>query len=168
MHMEYAELQTTTNFSFLRGGSHPEEIVEAAAALGYKAIAITDRNTLAGIVRAHVAARGKSIRFIPACRLDLLDGPSLLAYPMDRDAYSCLTSLLSVGNLRAEKGDCHLYKADVYRHAAGIRFIAIPPDALDGNFAFDDGFIATLEEYSQAFGSNLYLGASFLYSGDDQ
>lgn len=166
--MEYAELQTTTNFSFLRGGSHPEEIVEAAAALGYKAIAITDRNTLAGIVRAHVAARGKSIRFIPACRLDLLDGPSLLAYPMDRDAYSCLTSLLSVGNLRAEKGDCHLYKADVYRHAAGIRFIAIPPDALDGNFAFDDGFIATLEEYSQAFGSNLYLGASFLYSGDDQ
>src|SRR5690606_11603794 len=51
---------------------------------------------------------------------------------------------------------------------AGIRFIAIPPDALDGNFAFDDGFIATLEEYSQAFGSNLYLGASFLYSGDDQ
>lgn len=79
--MHYAELQVTSNFTFLRGGSHPEELVERAAELGYRAIAITDRNTLAGIVRAHVAARGKNIRFIPACRLDLLDGPSLLAYP---------------------------------------------------------------------------------------
>ena len=71
--LPYTELQVTTNFSFLRGASHPEELVEQAAAYGYKAIAVTDRNTLAGIVRAHVTAKEKGIRFIPACRLDLLD-----------------------------------------------------------------------------------------------
>ena len=86
--MEYSELQVTTNFSFLRGGSHPEEMVAQAALLGYKKIAVTDRNTLAGIVRAHVAARKTNITVIPACRLDLLDGPSLLAYPTTQAAYS--------------------------------------------------------------------------------
>src|ERR1700741_5432028 len=92
--MNYVELQVTSNFSFLQGGSHPEEIVEQALALGYKEIAITDRNTLAGIVRAHIAARGKEIRIIPACRLDLLDGSSLLAYPTNKDAYARLSALL--------------------------------------------------------------------------
>ncbi|HEU4607245.1 MAG TPA: PHP domain-containing protein, partial [Chitinophagaceae bacterium] len=106
--MQYTELQVTTNFSFLKGGSHPEEMVEQAVLLGYKEIAITDRNTLAGIVRAHIAARGKDIRIIPACRLDLLDGPALLAYPVNKEAYSRLSALLTKGNLRAEKGQCHL------------------------------------------------------------
>src|SRR6188508_238454 len=88
----YVELQVTTNFTFLRGGSHPEELVEQALALGYSEIAITDHNTLAGIVRAHAAARGKAIRIIPACRLDLLDGPGLLAYPTDKEAYARLSA----------------------------------------------------------------------------
>lgn len=166
--MEYVELQVTSNFSFLRGGSHSEEMVDRAVALGYRAIAISDRNTLAGIVRAHVAARGKPIRFIPACRLDLLDGPSLLAYPTDREAYSRLSSLLSEGNLRAEKGECHLYWKDVRHHAEGILFVAVPPSSLDRDFEFDSGFHAALEEYKEALGDNLYLGASILYSGDDQ
>jgi DNA polymerase III, alpha subunit len=82
--MSYAELQVTSNFSFLRGASHPEELVEQAAAYHYSAIAITDRNTLAGVVRAHVAAKAKGIKFITACCLDLLDGASLLAYPTDK------------------------------------------------------------------------------------
>src|SRR6185295_2173227 len=81
--MEYTELQVTSNFSFLRGASHPEELVVQAADYGYKSIAITDRNTFAGIVRAHVAARSNNIRLIVGCRLDLLDGPSLLAFPTD-------------------------------------------------------------------------------------
>ena len=81
--MSYTELQVTTNFSFLRGASHPEELVEHAAELGYTEIAITDRNTFAGIVRAHAAAKKKGIRIIPGCRLDLIDGHSLLAYPMN-------------------------------------------------------------------------------------
>src|ERR1700712_979811 len=115
--MIYTELQTTTNFSFLRGASHPEEMIEQAAEYGYKEIAITDRNSFAGIVRAHVAAKKKGIRIIPACRLDLLDGPSLLAYPTSQHAYTQLSALLTLGNLRAEKGQCHLYKADVYQYS---------------------------------------------------
>ncbi len=164
--MDYIELQVTSNFSFLRGGSHPEELVEQALLLGYKSIAITDRNTLAGIVRAHAAARGKDIRFIPACRLDLLDGPSLLAYPTDQASYSQLSALLTRGNLRAEKGECRLYRKDVYEHAAETKFIVLPP-ALNTGFCFGDDFIHALEEYREALGSNLYLGASFSYSGDD-
>jgi error-prone DNA polymerase len=165
--MDYAELQVTSNFTFLRGGSHPEEIVEWAAELGYKAVAITDRNTLAGIVRAHVAARGKNIRFIPACRLDLLNGPSLLAYPTTKSAYANLSALLTEGNLRAEKGDCHLYRADVYKYAAGIRFIVIPPTSLNSDFDFEPEFSKALEEYKEALGSSLYLAATFGYNGDD-
>src|SRR5579863_14375 len=95
----YSELQVTSNFSFLRGASHPEELVQQAAAYRHSAIALTDRNTLAGIVRAHAAAKKAGIRFIPGCRLDLLDGPSLLALPTDKDAYSRLSALLTVGNL---------------------------------------------------------------------
>ena len=165
--MSYAELQITTNFTFLRGGAHPEEMVEQALALGYKAIAITDRNTLAGIVRAYVAARGKDIRILPACRLDLLDGPSLLAYPTDRDAYAGLSALLSEGNLRAEKGDCHLYKADVYRHAKGIKFIVVPSADLNAAFEIAPQFKLALAEYKQAFGGDLYLGATRSYQAND-
>ncbi|HEV8270261.1 MAG TPA: PHP domain-containing protein, partial [Chitinophagaceae bacterium] len=86
--MNYSELHVTTNFSFLEGASHPEEFIEQAALYGYKEIAITDRNSFAGIVRAHAAASGKSIRLIPGCQLDLLDGASILAYPTNKDAYS--------------------------------------------------------------------------------
>ncbi|HAC23615.1 MAG TPA: error-prone DNA polymerase, partial [Cytophagales bacterium] len=113
----YSELQTTSNFTFLRGASHPEELVQRAAELGYEAIAITDRNTLAGIVRAHAAAKKHGIRFIPACRVDVQDGPSLLAYPTNIHAYARLSHLLTVGNLRTEKGKCELFRADVYAHA---------------------------------------------------
>lgn len=165
--MEYIELQVTSNFSFLRGASHPDEMVEQAAAYGYKAIAITDRNTLAGIVRAHAAAKAKGIRIIPACRLDLLDGPSLLAYPTDKAAYSRLSSLLTKGNLRAEKGDCHLYKKDVFEHAEGIIFIVIPPDHLNTKFDFDLSFKNALNEYSTALGDRLYIAITRSYLGDD-
>ena len=165
--MSYTELQVTTNFSFLRGGSHPEEMVEQAVALGYKEIAITDHNTLAGIVRAHAAAKVKGIHIIPACRLDLLDGPSLLAYPTSRQAYARLSGLLTVGNMRTEKGQCHLKKADVYSHAVGIKFIAIPPDGLNAHFELEPAFKAALGEYRQAFGTDLYLGTIRTYQGDD-
>jgi error-prone DNA polymerase len=165
--MSYTELQITTNFSFLRGGSHPEEIVEQAITLGYKEIAITDHNTLAGIVRAHIAARDKNIRIIPACRLDLLDGASLLAYPTDKEAYARLSALLSEGNLRTEKGQCHLRKADVFRYAKGIKFIVIPPSVLNLNYEFEPEFAAELQQYKQALGSQLYLGIIRSYQAYD-
>ena len=96
--MNYTELQVTTNFSFLRGASHPEEMVEHAAALGYQQIAITDSNRFAGIVRAYAAAKKTGMKIIVGCRLDLLDGLSLLAYPTNVKAYSQLCNLLTLGN----------------------------------------------------------------------
>ncbi len=165
--MQYTELQVTSNFSFLRGASHPEEMVEHAAALGYSTIAITDHNTFAGIVRAHSAAKKLGIRLIVGCMLNLLDGSSLLAYPASRNAYAQLCNLLTLGNRRAEKGDCHLYKADVFKHAAGIKFIALPPVTLNEWFDFEPSFTSTLQEYKNAFGNDLYIAASRRYNGDD-
>ncbi|HTH57767.1 MAG TPA: error-prone DNA polymerase [Cyclobacteriaceae bacterium] len=165
--MDYTELQVTTNFSFLRGASHPEELVERAAELGYKKIAITDRNTFAGIVRAHVAAKSLDIKIIPACRLDLMDGPSLLAYPTNLAAYSRLSNLLTVGNLRTEKGKCDLYKADVFQYAQGSKFIVIPPASLNEAFDFDNSFKKSLKEYQEALKGQLYIAAVRLYNGDD-
>jgi error-prone DNA polymerase len=165
--VRYIELQTTTNFSFLRGASHPEELVVWAAELGYDTIAITDRNTLAGVVRAHAAGRKHDVRVIPGCRLDLLDGPSLLAYPMSGEGWFNLCTLLSLGNGRAEKGDCHLYQEDVFAHSSGLQFILLPPEALDADFQFDKSFVAALVAYRSAFGAQLSLAATRRYNGDD-
>lgn len=165
--MKYTELQVTTNFSFLRGGSHPEEIVKQALELGYTEIAITDHNTLAGIVRAYSATKGKAIRIIPACRLNLLDGHSLLAYPTTKEAYGRLSGLLTMGNRRAEKGKCNLYKADVYRSSEGIKFVMIPPSSLTPSFDIEPEFVAALKEYKLHFGSELYLGAVRSYQAND-
>ncbi|MEJ7768421.1 MAG: error-prone DNA polymerase [Chitinophagaceae bacterium] len=165
--MTYTELQATTNFSFLQGASHPDELVEQAAFYGYQQLAITDRNSFAGIVRAHVAAKAKGIRIITGCRLDLLDGPSLLAYPTNREAYSQLSSCLTLGNLRAEKGECHLYKADVFQYANGVKFILLPPPVLNEVFEFDAGFKKVVKEFRQVLGTDLYLAASRTYCGND-
>jgi error-prone DNA polymerase len=164
----YTELQVTSNFTFLRGGSHPEELVGQAAALGYQRLAITDRNTLAGIVRAHAAARKAGIHLIPACRLDLMGGPSLLAYPTTKEAYSSLSGLLSKGNLRTEKGKCELYREDVYACREAMKWIAIPPRILNGQFELEATFERQLREYKEAFGMDLYVAASRSYQGDDQ
>jgi len=166
--MVYTELQVTSNFSFLRGASHPEEMVVQAKIYGYNKIAITDRNTLAGIVRAHSAAKKHGIGFIPGCRLDLLDGYSLLAYPTDKAAYGRLSALLTEGNLRTEKGKCELYKSDVYKYAKGIKFIALPPDELSNTtFDFAPAFCQTLKEYRAVLGTELYLAVARSYQGDD-
>ena len=165
--MSYTELQITTNFTFLRGGSHPEEMVNQALALDYSDIAITDHNTLAGIVRAYTATKGKNIRIIPACRLNLLDGPSLLAYPTNKEAYSRLSGLLTIGNLRAEKGDCFLYKRDVFEHASGMKFIMVPPNSLNEFFDVEEEFKLALKEYKHYLGNDLYLGAVRSYQAND-
>ena len=165
--MKYVELQVTSNFSFRRGGSHPEELVDLAADLGYEAIAITDRNTFAGIVRAYAVAKERGIRFIPACRIDLLDGPSLLAYPRDKDAYCRLSALLTRGNLRSgEKGKCHLYKKDVYEFATGSFFIIVPPAQINEDFEFELVFKNSVREY-RANLPDLYMAATRYYTGDD-
>ena len=165
--MSYAELQITTNFSFLRGASHPEELVAHAATLNYTEIAITDRNTYAGLVRAHAAAKKKCIRIIPGVRLDLIDGPSLLAYPKNIHGYSSLSNLLTHGNLRTEKGKCDLYKENVFECAGNVVFIVIPPSSLNNLFDFDESFKTLLHEYRRHFSKDLYIAATRYYMGDD-
>src|ERR1044072_6574638 len=112
----YAELDVTTNFTFLRGGSHPEELVATAKALGLDAIAVTDRNTLAGVVRGHLAAKQAGIKCIVGVRLDFQDAPSLLVSPRDRPSYGRLCRLLTLGQRQAAKGECTLYLDDVADH----------------------------------------------------
>ncbi len=155
----YAELQVTSNFSFLRGASHPDELVLTAATLGHQAIAITDRNSFAGIVRAHHAAKEVGIRLVVGCRLDLRDGTSLLAYPTDRAAYGRLTRLLTLGKRRAPKGECHLDYADVVAHGEGQIVIVLPPETADmAEFA---------ARIAGDFRGRAYLAAHHLYRGDD-
>src|SRR5215213_6882793 len=166
--MQYSELQITTNFSFLRGASHPHELVEQAAKLGYKEIGITDRNSFAGIVRAHAEGKKSGVRILAACRLNLLDGISLLAYPTNIKAYSQLCNLLTLGNTRAEKGQCFLYKKDVFEYATGVKYIAIPPENLNEQFEYNTSFRENIKEYLDAFGKHLYLAATKSYGGDDQ
>src|SRR5947207_269421 len=130
----YAELQATTNFSFLRGASHPWELVVGADALGMQAIGICDRNSLAGVVRAWSAKKdlqeaGSKIRDLTGCRLDFADGtPSLLVYPSDREAYGRLTRLLTVGQIRARKAGCELHWTDFPDHAQGQQVLVLPPE----------------------------------------
>jgi error-prone DNA polymerase len=164
--MSYAELQVTSNFSFRRGGSHPEELVDMAADLEYTAIALADRNTFAGVVRSYVVAKERNIKFIPAVRLDLLDGPSLLAYPTDQPAYSRLSNLLTIGNLRAEKEKCYLYKKDVYEYQQGSIFVIVPPDDISQDFELPQAFKTEVQEYQNNL-DQLYLALTRYYTGQD-
>ena len=166
--MEYVELQVTSNFSFLQGGSHPEELMEKAASLKYSAIAIADVNTVAGVVRAHVAAKKCGIKFIPACHLSLQDGPDLLAYPTCKHDWEQLCALLTRGNMRTGKGKCELYRQDVFEYAASMRFIVIPPPALNDHFDFDDDFKVAVRDYHKALGEQIYVAATRGYNGADE
>ncbi len=157
----YAELQVSSNFSFLRGASHPEELVATAASLGLDAVAITDRDTLAGVVRAHVAARQAGIRLIVGARLDLEDAPSLLCWPTDRAAYGRLARLITLGRRRAPKGDCRLRLADVAAHGEGQILAVLPPAVPDAAFA------GPLRSLRNTFKKDLYLVIQKLYSGED-
>ena len=156
-----AELQVTSNFSFLRGASHPEELVEQAHALGYRALALTDRNTLAGVVRAYHAARETDLRFIAGARLDLVDGPSLLCLPVSRKGYGRLARLITRGRRRAPKGECRLLRADVVEAAGEQIFIVLPPEVPG------PGFAGRLAWYRKRLQAPLYLAATHGHRGND-
>jgi error-prone DNA polymerase len=121
----YAELQCASHFSFLRGASSAEELFAAAATLGIEAMAITDWNSLAGIVRAHEAAKATGVRLIVGARLQLTDGSEILVYPTDRPAYSRLCRLLSLGKSRAGKARCDLTWDDVAAWGEGMIAILV-------------------------------------------
>lgn len=157
----YAELQVTSHFSFLRGASSAEELFATAAAMGIEALAVTDRNTLAGIVRAHEAAKEAGVRLIVGCRLDLACGMSVLVYPTDRAAYSRLCRLLSLGKGRAGKARCHLEWDDLVAYGEGL-IVVLAPDLADETCGL------RLRRLRDAFGDRGYLGLTLRRRPNDQ
>ncbi|WP_024921355.1 MULTISPECIES: error-prone DNA polymerase [unclassified Afipia] len=146
----YSELQVTSHFSFLRGASSCEELFAQAAMLGIEALAIVDRNSLAGIVRAHEAAKVTGVRLIVGCRLDLRDGMSLLVYPTDRPAYARLCRLLSLGKKRGGKAQCHLSREDVVAYGEGLIAVLVPDEA-------DETCALRLRRLRESFGDRAYM-----------
>ena len=126
--MRYLEFATASNFSFLRGASHPEELMVQAQTIGLAGLGLCDRNSVAGVVRAHLAKREQNLplAYHPGARLAFADGtPDILAYPRDRPAWGRLTRLLTIGNLKAKKGECILTLDDLITHIFGLELIVM-------------------------------------------
>jgi error-prone DNA polymerase len=160
----YAELAVTTNFSFLRGASHAEELVDCAQQLGLAGLGIADRNSVAGVVRAHTKAKEAGLRIAVGARLVFADGtPDILAYPQDRAAWGRLTRLLTLGKRRAEKGDCILGLPDLLDYLQGLNLIVLPPARVEAAKLAD-----VLTRLAQTTARrSVWLAASLLYRGDD-
>ncbi len=118
--MRYVELHCKSNFSFLEGASHADELFERAKELGYSGLAVTDRNSLAGIVRGYAAAKEFQLPLIVGAELHPIDGPPLVVWPSDRAAYGRLCRLISRGRLRREKGACELHWQDIVELSEGL------------------------------------------------
>lgn len=157
----YAELQVTSHFSFLRGASSCDELFLQAKALGIEALAIVDRNSLAGIVRAYEAAKATGVRLIVGCRLDLTDGTSILVYPTDRPAYARLCRLLSLGKKRGGKAKCLLDWTDLATYGEGLIAILVP-DQPDGTCAM------RLRRLRELFADRAYLALTLRRRPNDQ
>ena len=161
MTSRYAELQVTSHFSFLRGASSCEELFAHAASLGIEALAIVDHNSLAGIVRAHEAAKVTGVRLIVGCHLDLADGMSVLVYPTDRPAYSRLCRLLSVGKRRGGKAKCMLNWEDLVDWSEGLIAVLIPDVA-------DDVCAVRLRKLREVFGERAHMALTLRRRPNDQ
>ena len=163
----FVELGLATCFSFLRGASHPADLVGTAHALGYDAVGVADRNTLAGVVRVHAEARTAHLRPLIGARLALVTGEELLAYPTDRAAYGRLSRLISKGRMTdrdgrwQRKGQCDLTLDDLAGHAEGLSLILVPPPSLDG-------FPQRLAHLARRLPGMGHVAASYLYRGDDR
>jgi error-prone DNA polymerase len=123
----YAELHCLSNFTFLRGASHPAELVERAAALGYGALALTDECSMAGIVRAHVAARQRGLKLLAGSEFTLDDGLRLVILAADREGYAALCGLITRGRRAAEKGAYHVVRDEVATLPAGCLVLWLSP-----------------------------------------
>ncbi|WP_203064676.1 error-prone DNA polymerase [Paradevosia shaoguanensis] len=165
--MSHAELIAATNFSFLRGASHAFEMVAQAATLGLSGIGICDRNSLSGVVRAYSAARDlakdfPTFKLVVGARLVFADGtPDIAVYPSDREAYGRLAALLTLGNRRAPKGECHLELQDLLDHSDGQLMIVIPDADLDRAGA-------TASWLSRSASGRVWLAAACRYGGEDR
>ena len=154
----YAELQCRTNFSFLEGAAHASELVERAVALEYAALAITDRNSLAGVVRAHAAARDTALKLLIGAEITPVDAPPVLLYAPDVAAYGRLARLITHGRRAAAKGDCILHLADVAAHADGLLAVVSAPYGAD----------QALHQYRDIFRDRCHLAVSLHRGPDDE
>src|SRR5277367_643003 len=157
----YAELAVTTNFSFLRGASHPREMVASADAFGLAAIGITDRNCFTGVARAYDEARKRNIKLLVGTRLVTIDGFEALTYPTDRAAYGRLCQLLTKGNRKAKKGECHLVFEDILDASDGQIFIAVP------RLANESDFTTRLAALARAAPGRTFLAGVHYHRGDE-
>jgi len=155
----YAELHCRTNFSFLEGASHPDELVNRAAELGLSALAITDRNSVAGVVRAHVAAKEAGLKLLIGAEITPLDAPPVVLLATDRAAYGHLSTLITRGRRNATKGECRLTFDDVAQHADGL--LACVPLA---SLTHDVSEAGSLHRYGECFGDRCY-GLAELHRG---
>jgi len=162
----YYELGAATNFSFLRGASHADELVASAKAQGLAGIGIADRNSLAGVVRAHVAAKRQGLPLLIGARLLPQEGPEILCFPQDRAAYGRLAALLTLGKRRAEKGQCLIGLDDIRAAAEGQLFVILPPSEADA--APNATFARTVQELAAAWRGQVWLGLSWRYDGLDR
>ena len=147
---DYVELHCASHFSLLRGVSSPGDLFDEALRLGYRALAICDRNSVAGVVRAHVAAKATGVRLIVGCELALRDGAVILVFPTDRPAYGRLCRLLSLGKARAGKGECDLGFEDLAAHAEGMVAILVPKEA-------DETCALQLKKLAAIFGPDAHM-----------
>ncbi|MBZ9806802.1 MULTISPECIES: error-prone DNA polymerase [unclassified Mesorhizobium] len=162
----YAEFGIQSNFSFLRGASKPEELVVAAKLMGFSAIGLADRNTVAGVVRAWQQAKVETFAYHPGCRLVFCDGtPDILAYPQNRKGWGHLCRMLTQANLReeTEKGATFLRRSDLLEWG-DLMSLAVLPDLTTGA----EGTLALLGELKHRFGESLRLGVSPDYAGNDR
>jgi error-prone DNA polymerase len=153
----YVELHCKTNFSFLEGASHPDELVNQATLLGYAGLAITDRNSVAGVVRAHVAAKQAGLKLIIGSEVTLADAGPVLLWAMNRHGYGRLCRLLTRGRRLAPKGECHLTFADVAENADGLLIGVLPPPA--GGAGCDRDFARELPRWREVFSDRMYAVA---------
>ena len=157
--MTYTELHATTHFSFLRGVSSCDELFAAAKLLGYDALGVTDRNSVAGLVRALTASEATGCRLVAGCRLDLMDGASLLVWPENRAGWSHLARLLTAGKARAdrrkgEKGRCFLHWEDVAVWNESLVAALLPGEA-------DAATGIALAQVADIFGSRSHLALTY-------
>ncbi len=163
----YAELQCLTNFTFLEGASHASELVAEAKALGHAALGIADRNTLAGVVRAHSAAKKQGMRLLVGARLDVTypykSSFSLIAYPKNRVAYGALSRLITQGRRAAPKGECHFTFEDMLPALEGQMIIVLPPDDLTYPL-----FAPRFNTLCRTFPTQVFLALHMLARGTDR
>jgi error-prone DNA polymerase len=164
----YVELHCLSNFSFLRGASHPEELVERAQALGYRGLAVTDECSLAGMVRAHLAARAANLPLIVGSEFTLADGLKLVLLATDRTSYGNLSQLVTRGRRQARKGTYALTRDDVAAFADGLLALWLPPElAPRKRDAADDEVLAAAQWIAEAFPGRSWLAVElFARAGD--